>query len=287
MITSLECEASEHHDAQALGLATFVKSYKFVATLLMLADVLPPLANLSRAFQKKDLDYTLVKPLVCGVRATLQNLKTTSGQHFANLGHVLGSDLEAFSIQIPEVDTFKANIYDRYMYLDVIHTDLARRFPNLELLEAFSVFDGQSWPDSLQSFGVENLVTLADHYTSTLVNLDELKGEWELFKNSAGPSLPLRSMKAQQVMALLVEKEDMVHLFPNLFRIALAGLLVPSSTADCERGFSALKRIKTPLRNRLGNPITVQLMFISIEGPSLADFDFDAACSGWASKRNR
>ena len=45
VITSLEREASERHDAQALGLATFVKSYKFVATLLMLADVLPPLAK--------------------------------------------------------------------------------------------------------------------------------------------------------------------------------------------------------------------------------------------------
>ena len=71
VITSLEREASERHDAQALGLATFVKSYQFVATLLMLADVLPPLANLSRAFQKKDLDYTLVKPLVSGTKATI------------------------------------------------------------------------------------------------------------------------------------------------------------------------------------------------------------------------
>ena len=50
VITSLEREASERHDAQALGLATFVKKYKFVATLLMLSDVLPPLASL---FQKR------------------------------------------------------------------------------------------------------------------------------------------------------------------------------------------------------------------------------------------
>ena len=53
VINSLEREASERHDAEALGLATFVKKYKFVATLLMLSDVLPPLASLSRAFQKR------------------------------------------------------------------------------------------------------------------------------------------------------------------------------------------------------------------------------------------
>ena len=94
----IEREASERHDAQALGLATFVQKYKFVATLLMLSDVLPPLASLSRAFQK---NYTLVKPLVSGTRATLQNLKATPGQHFATLD-VLGSNLESFSLlQIP------------------------------------------------------------------------------------------------------------------------------------------------------------------------------------------
>ena len=89
-----------------------------------------------------------------------------------------------------------------------------------------------------------------------------------MFKNSACESLPLRSMNAQEVMALLVEKTDLADLFPNLFRIALIGLLIPTSTADCERGFSALKRIKTPLRNRLNNPICVNLLFISIEGPT-------------------
>ena len=130
---SLEREASERHDAQALGLATFVQKYKFVATLLMLSDVLPPLA---RAFQKKDLDYTLVKPLVSGTRATLQNLKATPGQHFATLD-VLGSNLESFNISLPATDTFKTTIYDRY--IDVVDNHLTRRFPNIELLEAFSI----------------------------------------------------------------------------------------------------------------------------------------------------
>ena len=51
----------------------------------MLSDILPPLANLSRTFQRKDLDYTLVKPLVAGTRATLLNLMASPGQYFASL----------------------------------------------------------------------------------------------------------------------------------------------------------------------------------------------------------
>ena len=253
----------------------------------MLADILPPLANLSKAFQRKNLDYTLVQPLVSGTNSTLQNLKSTPGHHFATLDHVLATDLEPFAIHAPAVDTFKTSSHDKY--LDVVKSHLKRRFPDVELFEAFSIFDGKNWPEELQlyHYGLEHLVTLANHLT-TLVDLDELKREWELFKNAgASDSLPLRTLSTQEVMALLVQKEDLADLFPNLFRVALIGLLIPSSTADCERGFSALKRIKSPLRNQLSNAITVQLLFIAIEGPTVADFDFDAASSAWASQRNR
>ena len=67
-------------------------------------------------------------------------MKTTPGQHFATLDHVLANNLEAFNIQIPAGVSFKTNIYDKY--LDIVSNHLARRFPNIELLEAFSIFDG-------------------------------------------------------------------------------------------------------------------------------------------------
>ena len=51
VIASLEQEAEERNCAQAVGLVSFIKKYKFVASLYMLSDILPPLANLSRAFQ--------------------------------------------------------------------------------------------------------------------------------------------------------------------------------------------------------------------------------------------
>ena len=70
VITSLEREATERHKAQAYGLAMFVKKYDFIATLLKFCDVLPPLASLSRALQHRDLDYSVVRPLIEGTIAT-------------------------------------------------------------------------------------------------------------------------------------------------------------------------------------------------------------------------
>ena len=47
----------------------------------MLSDVLPPLANLSRAFQRKEVDFTVVNPLVEGTKATIDAFLMTSGEY--------------------------------------------------------------------------------------------------------------------------------------------------------------------------------------------------------------
>jgi hypothetical protein len=59
VITSLEREAEERNDCQAMGLAVFVQTYKFLLTLSMMCDVLPHLSALSKAMQVLSvLDYS-------------------------------------------------------------------------------------------------------------------------------------------------------------------------------------------------------------------------------------
>ena len=58
-------------------------------------------------------------------------------------------------------------------------------------------------------------------------------------------------------------------------------------SVDCERGFSAMGRIKTKLRSRLTNHALNSLMFISIEGCDIPNFDFDAVLKKWSLIRNR
>ena len=70
-------------------------------------------------------------------------------------------------------------------------------------------------------------------------------------------------------------------------RLASNALTIPVSTADCERGFSAVKQIKTDLRNRQKTETLDSLLRISVEGPDLDSFDFNKAATLWASQRNR
>ncbi|XP_053409202.1 zinc finger protein 862-like [Mercenaria mercenaria] len=75
VIASLEREAKERNDSQAMGLAVFVQTYKFLLTLSMMCDILPHMSALSKAMQAKDAIFTTVKPLVHSTLSLLRQLR--------------------------------------------------------------------------------------------------------------------------------------------------------------------------------------------------------------------
>ena len=56
-------------------------------------------------------------------------------------------------------------------------------------------------------------------------------------------------------------------------------LTLSPSTAECERQFSSMKRIKTALQNRLSNGSLQALMKTNCDGPS--DFDSEEGINKW------
>jgi len=92
---------------------------------------------------------------------------------------------------------------------------------------------------------------------------------------------------SRELLTALVQQTSLQYIFPNLHKLAVIALEIPMSSADCERGFSALKRIKTRLWNRLSNRILNHLLMISIEGPMLEEFDFEKAADIWGAQKNR
>ena len=155
------------------------------------------------------------------------------------------------------------------------------------LISAFSVFDPQKLPDKetedFFTYGNDQIDVLASHFNQTL-DAEALALEWIGFKEVL--AIQFTQLSSSQVMQSLLQK-DFVPLYPELSKLAHIGLVIPISTATCERGFSAMKRIKTDLRNRLTTRVLDCLMGISIDGPDLESFDFDRAATKWGSRRNR
>jgi hypothetical protein len=65
----------EENSAKALSLYKPVATYKFLYVAHFLSDVLEPLAILSKMYQKKDLNYGEVEPLLTSTVHTLETLK--------------------------------------------------------------------------------------------------------------------------------------------------------------------------------------------------------------------
>lgn len=64
-------------------------------------------------------------------------------------------------------------------------------------------------------------------------------------------------------------------------------MTLPMSTSDIERGFPTMNRIKTGSRNRLKTENLDRLIRLSAEGPSLENFNYEAAAEEWARKSKR
>lgn len=82
-----------------------------------------------------------------------------------------------------------------------------------------------------------------------------------------------------QLLTALVQLPSLQHIFPNLHKLAVIALVNKMSRADCEGGFSALKRMKTRLQNRFSNRILSNLLIISIEGPEVNKMDHSIGLS--------
>ena len=148
--------------------------------------------------------------------------------------------------------------------------NLEDRFPQVELLSAFSTFDPLEGVSSCTSASeiadacLDEVRILANHYgtgENPIVNTDELYEEWGTFSVMLADHYS--KAKTKDVLRDLVLTDKLQPLFPQLSKLASVILTIPFSTADCERAFSTMKRVKTPLRNRLKTTTLDWLLRIS------------------------
>ena len=79
LLTSSERETSEHSDPTALGLTTLCRTYLFVASLMLMSDVLSHVTKLSLLFQREKIDLAQIQPLVLSCIEGIQQLSNTPG----------------------------------------------------------------------------------------------------------------------------------------------------------------------------------------------------------------
>lgn len=96
-----------------------------------------------------------------------------------------------------------------------------------------------------------------------------------------------RVMNMQQFIKRFLADDGLCEQFSTFATLANIALIIPVSSASCERGFSCQNRIKTGLRNKLSKENLENLMKVAIEGAPLAKFDFERAKQIFKGHRHR
>ena len=135
-------------------------------------------------------------------------------------------------------------------------TQLKNRLVDVADLEHFSVFDPSKLPtesdEAFKTYGDHQLEHLFTQYGSgdkADVNKEALFSEWAMLKPLI--SQTYRDKNCRQFLILISTDDTLISLFPNFSKLASIARILPISTAECERCFSAMKRVKTVLHNRL------------------------------------
>ena len=143
---SLDHEAEERPDARAAGLHRFVTSFIFVATLLLLCDILPLINRLSVLFQTSELDFAIGSAVKSTVKS-VQAQQEAEGPQLARLDSYIHK-LEAADIHITlpkgvatgakDVAKARFNTGIKEPFLTNVIMNLEARFEDDDIMNAFS-----------------------------------------------------------------------------------------------------------------------------------------------------
>ena len=294
-VSSNDYKASPEVKGRAKNIVKHFTDFDTLKFVHLLLDILEVIAELSLNFQKDHITLAGVLNCISAADMKLVELKVSSGKHLKELHN--GIKLEPNGIftykgidvsNVTSIDEIQNYGETQEEFIDKIIDAISNRIENettdMPVLQAAAkITDTSEWPvdnkTSFATFGRQELETILKHFEN-LACVQEcdkeklLESEWPDFKMWV-KKRHLNDWQKVFKHELLKEK------YQNLLIIFEIILVIPMSTAECERGFSALKRIKTDWRSRLFVEMTHSLMNILQTGPSIEKYDATPAMMKW------
>ncbi|KAG1676405.1 Arf-GAP with Rho-GAP domain, ANK repeat and PH domain-containing protein 3 [Nymphon striatum] len=141
----------------------------------------------------------------------------------------------------------------------------------------FNIFDFKCWPKKNTS--PQEFITYGDEEIGKLVDLfgpllseeekDNAANQWLPLKNEIASNLNRTLSEAYESVLADNQNDSLTAILP----IINIMLTISPSTAQCERGFSAMNGLKTQYRTSLNQNSLSHLMRVKVDGPSVKDFN--------------
>lgn len=303
---------------RAVFLTRKLRDFKFVKFMHFMRDLLGIIATLSQRFQRDDLTASSMLDALEAANLEFVNLSLGPGMHLQafldNLQDVPGNPaiklFKGVELTNPaqrrqqqvaqgEANEGQADAQpepDHYQELvqsvqDHINGRLENAGDNsTAILRACRVFDVAEWPGDrvgLAGYGNAQITTLINHFNPLLarqgdvVDLEVIRQEWtdlKAYMHNLGAG---NNVDGPQPNIGTCFRNGMEPRFHNILKIYEVAMVLPISSAICERGFSCLKRIKSDWRSGLTTEQMCRLMAVSIQGPSFDDYVAERALHRW------
>ena len=293
IIATLE-HFAEDCDKTKAGLLHQIRTFKFLATLIIFQRLMSVTKALSDQLQSETIDLSCAAGLVLSTSATLKDLRSDETwdhtyeyiRDVAELNHIEESTEDSHRRrQLPRrlqdsiafestghrdllscSQSIKVNIY--FPVLDHILSELDRRFStsNLDLFKSLDACN----PTSSNFLDSSLISSFASLYGLNDDAQQLLPTECLLARRT------LESKQAESVSEVYTYLLPLESGFPTLKKLFQIALTLVVSTAQCERSFSALARIKTHLRTTMTNHRLADISLLSLEndlcsGPSFLE----------------
>lgn len=272
ILEALDLEINEDRDrnsVEAIGLLASLRQPSFIVYLFAMEEILRIIHILSMKLQEKDATVGNSISIINGVIKTFEDmrsdesfmtrwqvLETFSDQFDITLepprttskrkkkessdlrGYIVTSTIgasEEYVTDLPKIQYWRIHVW--FKILDAVINDLKSRFSPLNQEIGISC-------DKFLNLDFEGGETFIKLYANTVkIDKTSLKSEMTVAKN-----LIKLNSDAITIKDLKCLKQNT---FPNLYKLLQCALVIPVSSATCERSFSAMRRIKTWLRTSM------------------------------------
>lgn len=258
-------------------------SFDFVFILHVVNEILLITDVLCQAFQSKSQDLVNAIRLLSSTHALLKNLRN---ERFDALLVTVKSFCEEHLIDVPDMSAryvprngkarhHPDNIQvEHYYRVDILHAAIDRQVEELndrfsdnsmDLITLSMTLD----PREHESFEVDGICQLVDQFYPEDFSDQEktqLKMQLSHYKHSVIIGTPeFKTLRSMPDLCQWMVKTRRSTTYDLVFRLIKLVLTLPVSTATAERSFSAMKIIKTRLRNKMENEFLSDSSLIYIE----------------------
>ncbi|XP_063949908.1 uncharacterized protein LOC135152749 [Daucus carota subsp. sativus] len=289
---------------EARGSLKALKSFKFLFVLHFMHKIMGITDLLCWELQTKSIDILNAMDLVATTKELLHSLRDSG---FDVILYSVQSVCKKFGIDFPDMsvrymDDFRyvrqrddSSVEHHYHY-DVFNSatdfqleELNYKFDDVAV-ELLKLSSSLELKNSFRLFDIEKICTLASKFNPADFNQQELyhlRLQLEFYKVDV-----IRYEKFQNLSTLsdlclqLVDTSKSEH-YSMIYRLICLVLTLPVSTATTERAFSAMKLVKTILRNKMEDEYLRDTMVLNIKREYAEEIDPKGVIDEFYSKKNR